>query len=518
MSWLPVLPLLLPAATAVATLLSGRAPRLRRTLALAGSAALLAAAGALVAAVWRHGILAVQVGGWPAPFGITLAADHLSAALVLIAALVSLGGALYAADPRDAEREALGFHPLYHVLMFGVCGAFLTGDLFNLYVWFEVILIASFALLVLGNERGQLRGAAKYMVLNLIASFTLLAAVGLLYGVTGTLNMADLAVRLAEADSAGLVLGLSMLFLVSFGIKAAVFPLFFAVPAAYHTPPAVISAVFAGLLTKVAMYAVFRVFTLLFTQAVGFTHSVVLLVAGFTMAVGVLGALAQEEIRRILSFQIVSGMGYMAMGLGLFTPLALAGGIFYMFHDILVKANLFFVGGLVERHGGAGRLARLGGLYRSRPFLATLFLIPAFSLAGFPPLSGFWAKLILIKAGLDAGAWLIVGVALAVGLLTLFSMMRIWLGAFWKPEADERVAADETVAGGERAGAAAAGAAFGGSTAPIGRMAAAPAVGLAALTLLIGLWAQPLLDYSERAAGELLDPSRYVAAVLEARP
>ncbi len=494
MSWLPVVPLLIPVITAGGTLLTHRHPPSRRAIGMAGALALVAAAVVLVVAVWRHGVLAVQMGAWPAPFGITLVADHFSAGLVLVAAVIGLAGVLYAAGSLDADREAFGFHPLYHILFFGVCGAFLTGDLFNLYVWFEVLLIASFTLMVLGNDPPQLKGTAKYVVLNLVASFAILAAVGLLYGVAGTLNMADLAGRLVEAESQAVVMGLAMLFLVAFGIKAAIFPLFFAVPAAYHTPPAVVSAVFAGLLTKVGVYAIFRVFTLLFTQSVSYTHSIILALAGLTMIVGVLGAIVQGEIRRILSFQIVSAMGYMLMGLALFTPLALAGGIFYVFHDMIVKANLFFVGGLIERQGGAHRLSGLGGLYRATPALAVLFVIPAFSLAGFPPLSGFWAKLILIKAGLEIEAYLIVAVALAVGLLTLFSMTRIWAGAFWRPfpDADGRPP----------------------STRRSGFLTVAPVVGLAALTLLIGLWAEPLLEYCNRAAAELLNPSAYLTAVL----
>ena len=493
MTWLLILPILIPLATAVLALFARASVRAQRVISVAGAGALLAAAVALMAGVWQGGVQALQVGSWAAPFGITLVADLLGAVMVLITAIVGLAAAVYALAAVDEARERFHYHPLYHILLMGVCGAFLTGDLFNLYVWFEVLLIASFVLLVLGNERGQVRGAVVYVAVNLVGSMCFLAAVGLLYGIGGTLNLADLSVKLAATDAPGLVTAISMLFLIAFGIKAAVFPLFFWLPASYHTPPIAVAAVFAGLLTKVGVYALVRVFTLLFTQDVGFTHTLLLWIAGLTMVTGVLGAAAQTDVRKILSFHIVSQIGYMVMGLALFTPLALVGAVFYIVHHIIVKANLFLVAGVAERLVGSFELKNLGGLYRAHPWLAILFLIPAFSLAGFPPLSGFWAKLILIKAALDAGAWVIVGVALVVGLLTLFSMTKIWNGAFWKPLAEGLAPAP----------------ARGGVV-----LMASPVVVLAALTLVIGLWAEPFVVFATEAAAALLDPTAYVAAVL----
>ena len=497
MNGLLVLPIVIPLATAVASLLARKSRRMQRVLSVIGTGVLLAAAIWLLARVWQHGVQVLQVGGWAAPFGITLVADLLSAVMVLIAAVTGLAVAVYALGSVDEGRERFHYHPLYHLLLLGVCGAFITGDLFNLYVWFEVLLISSFVLLVLGNERAQVRGAVTYVMINLVASLCFLAAVGLLYGLTGTLNMADLAVRLAETDAPGLVTAISMLFLIAFGVKAAVFPLFFWLPASYHTPPVAVSAIFAGLLTKVGVYALIRVYTLLFTQDVGYTHTILLVVAGLTMVTGVLGAAAQTDVRKILSFHIISQIGYMVMGLALFTPLALVGAVFYIVHHIIVKANLFLVAGVAERLVGSFDLKSLGGLYHRHPWLAILFVIPAFSLAGFPPLSGFWAKLILIKAGLDAGAYVIVAVALVVGLLTLFSMTKIWDGAFWKP----RVAGLSPRP------------ARGGVVLMI-----SPVIGLAALTLVIGLWAEPFFQFAMASAAELLDSTTYIQAVLGAQP
>jgi multicomponent Na+:H+ antiporter subunit D len=495
-----VLPILIPLVTAAVALAAWRHVRLQRWLGVAGAAALLGAALALLDRVGREGIQAVQMGGWPAPFGITFVADLLSAIMVGLAGLVGLGVAVYSLVDIDVRREAFGYYPLLHILLMGVCGAFLTGDIFNLYVWFEVMLMASFVLLALGGERAQIEGATKYVTLNLLSSAIFLAAVGILYGAAGTLNMADLAARLHDIVAPGLVSTIAMLFLVAFGIKAAVFPLFFWLPASYHTPPVAVSAVFAGLLTKVGVYALIRVFTLLFVRDTGYTHTLILVIAGFTMVTGVLGAAAQGEFRRILSFHIVSQIGYMIMGLGLYTPLGLGGSVFYIVHHVVVKTNLFLVSGIAQRLGGAGELARLGGLYGRFPGLAVLFLVPALSLAGVPPLSGFFAKLALVRAGLAAEQYVVVAVALAVSLLTLFSMTKIWAEVFWKP-----------------APAAEAAAAVGGDD---GRRAVlvAPIAVLAAITVMIGLGAEPVLVLSTRAAEQLLDPAGYVAAVMGARP
>jgi multicomponent Na+:H+ antiporter subunit D len=358
------------------------------------------------------------------------------------------------------------------------------------------MLLASFVLMSLGGERAQLDGALKYVFINLLASAIFLTAIGLTYGMTGTLNMADLAVKLPQVENAGLVTTVATLYLVAFGVKAGIFPLFFWLPASYHTPPAAVSAIFAGLLTKVGVYTLIRAFTLLFTQDVGYTHTLILWASGLTMVTGVLGAAAQYEIRRILSWHIISQIGYMIMGLALFTPLAIVGSVFYITHHIIVKTNLFLVGGVARRLTGSFELKEIGGLYKASPLLSILFLIPAFSLAGFPPLSGFWAKYILVRAGLETGAYWIVGVALVVGILTLFSMTKIWAEAFWKPMP------------------------AGAHPAPTGtrfRALAAlylPIIFLAALTMLIGVYAQPFFVLAEASAAELLDKRVYVEAVL----
>ncbi|MDP1548042.1 MAG: Na+/H+ antiporter subunit D [Anaerolineales bacterium] len=503
MNTLLVLPIIIPMLTGITALLAYKSRNAQRWLSVLGSAALLVSAVWLLIEVEHSGIRATQIGAWPAPFGITLVADLLSAIMVTLTGIIGFAVAIYSLATADPAHERFGFHQLYQFLLMGVCGAFLTGDLFNLYVWFEVMLMASFVLLALGGERGQMEGAIKYVTLNLMASAVFLAALGLLYGTVGTLNMADVANKTAAgltAEQSGWMTTLSILFLIAFGIKAAVFPLFFWLPASYHTPPVAVSAVFAGLLTKVGVYALIRVFTLIFVQDTGFTHNLILVVAGFTMVTGVLGAVAQGEFRRVLSFHIISQIGYMVMGLGLFTPLALAGSVFYITHHIIVKTNLFLVSGVVKRLHGTLELKKLGGLYQLMPMLGILFLIPALSLAGIPPLSGFFAKLSLVQAGLENGAYFIVVVSLAVSLLTIFSMMKLWNEAFWKKSPTAEEVALPSLSKQQWAA------------------LLAPIAVLAAITVVIGLGASSTFALALRASEQLMDPSAYIQAVLEITP
>jgi len=491
-----ILPIALPLATMAVLVLAWNSMIAQKVIGVAGSTLLLLSAAALMWLVDREDILVLQVGSWPAPFGITLVADRLSSIMVMLAGLMAFAVSVYSLATVDDRRVAFGFHPLVQLLLMGVCGAFLTGDIFNLYVWFEVMLIASFVLLTLGGERGQLEGAIKYVTLNLISSAVFLAAIGVLYAATGTLNMADLALKLRSFPDEEVVSVLAMLFLIAFGTKAAVFPLFFWLPASYHTPPVAVSAIFAGLLTKVGVYSLIRAFTLLFVTDREFTHNLLLLIAALTMVTGVLGAMAQSEIRRILSFHIVSQIGYMLMGLALFTPLALAGSIFYIIHHIVVKTNLFLIGGIAEQRFGSGQLAKIGGLYRNAPVLAVLFFLSAMSLAGIPPLSGFFAKLTLIRGGLEAESYAIVATALAVSLLTLFSMTKIWAEAFWKPEPEDAVVCQAN---------------------PSWRLRFClfgPPIMLASITVGIGVLAGPVMNASMATAEQLLDPDVYIDAVL----
>ena len=419
MSTLIILPIIIPLFTAIVALLAGR--RAQRSISLLGTTALLAASIALLLQTLKAGYIVLQVGDWPAPFGISFVVDIFGAIMVLLAGIMGFATALFSWHGMDADRLKFGYAPLFNILLMGVNGAFITGDIFNMYVWFEVLLISSFVLMVLGGEKPQLEGAIKYVTLNLISSTFFLFGIAMIYSRLGTLNFADLAFKIQQVEDLGMLKVAALFFLAAFGIKAAVFPLYFWLPASYHTPPAAVSAIFAGLLTKVGVYALIRVFTLIFIHDMAFTHNLLLIIAGFTMFFGVIGAAVQYDFRRILSFHIISQIGYMVMGLGFFTKTAIAGAIFFIFHNIIAKSNLFLISGLVEKMRGTNDLKKLGGLYKLEPLIAILFIIPAFSLAGIPPLSGFWAKFLLVKAGLELEGYFITFIALFVSLLTFRS-------------------------------------------------------------------------------------------------
>lgn len=478
-------------------------PSVQKYICLAGTATFLVLAAMLLYDVRRHGILTLQVGNWPAPFGITLVADLFSAIMVLITAIIGLTTLVYGLEDVNAERKSKGFYPIFLFLLFGVCGSFLAGDVFNLFVWFEVMLVSSFVLISLGSTKAQLEGSVKYVILNFIASGFFLTGIGILYKATGALNMAELALIIREQDTnSGLITLSAIFFFMSFGIKSAVFPLFAWLPASYHTPPVSVSGLMAGLLTKVGVYTLIRFFSMIFIQEMAFTHTLLLIVAAFTMVSGVLGAMAQNEFRKVLSFHIVSQIGYMVMGLAIFTPLALAGAVFYIIHHIVVKTNLFLISGIAKTVNGHYLLNRGGGMYDRFPLIAGLFVISAFSLAGIPPLSGFWGKFILARAGLEAGQVAIVVVSLAVGLLTLYSMVKIWTSVFWANDTEKK---DHLAA-----------------EAPFTQksllqkkyLMVLPVAALASITLFLGLNPDFLVSLSTDIATQLLNPEEYIKAVL----
>ncbi|MBN1153575.1 Na+/H+ antiporter subunit D [candidate division KSB1 bacterium] len=500
MNVLIISPVIIPFTTAIILLLLFKLKSVQRYISLIGSLVSLGISISLLVHTIDSGILSVQIGNWPAPYGITIVSDLFSAIMVVMTALMSLTVNIYSMIDIDTKRIQYGYFPLINILLMGVNGAFLTGDIFNLYVWFEVMLMSSFVLMVLGGERKQMEGAVKYVTLNLISSALFLAGLGILYGEIGTLNMADIAYTLRATADATVTGSTAMLFFIAFGIKAAIFPLFFWLPASYHTPPASVSALFAGLLTKVGVYSLIRSFTLFFVQDATFFHEFMIIIAGFTMLTGVLGAASQFEFRRVLSFHIISQIGYMIMGLGIFTPLAIAGSIFFLIHNMITKTNLFFISGVVYRLKGSYELKKLGGLYASHPWLSIFLVISAFSLAGLPPLSGFWAKFALIKAGLQSQDYPIVFIALFVSMLTLFSMVKIWAEAFWKKQPSQKndfkskLSARDYIV----------------MIIPIGM--------LALLAVAIGIGFEPLMNICMKAASQLLNPELYIQSILGGYP
>jgi multicomponent Na+:H+ antiporter subunit D len=510
---LVISPLLLPLLGAGLSLICWRRPRLQAAAGITAAVLMLPAAVLLLHQVRQHGPLATQIGAWPAPLGITLVADGLSALMVLLAAVIGMLVAIYGAAETPLRQSRRAFLPLLHVLLLGVNGAFLTGDLFNLYVWFEVLLAASFGLLVLGGRREDLEGALKALTLNLFGSLLFLLAVGAIYGLAGTLNMADLHGRLIEVHAArpNAVVAAALLLAVAFSLKAALFPLYFWLPASYHVPSAGTCALFAALLTKVGVYSLLRVFTLPLA-AVPDVYPVILVATTITMLSGVLGAVAQMEMKRILAWHSISQVGYIAVGVGLLAApdpqvrmAGLVAAIFFVVHHGLVKPALFLIAGLVGRELGTTALKPAGGLYDARPALAVLFLLAAFSLAGLPPLSGFWAKLAVVRASAQAGQWWVLGVALTAGLLTLLSMLKIWFEVFWKPAAAATAmpGVQPTTPSSVPA-----------TATPGSRPMWAVTAALVLLVTALGLVPAPLMDAARLAAESLMHPQAYIEAVL----
>ena len=471
-------PLLVPLGTALVTLLAAEWPRLQRTLSLAGALALLACTVALLAQVDAHGSLRVAFGGWEAPFGIEFAADRLGASMALITAIMGVATLVFQFSDADPAPHSATLLPLVHALLAGVGAAFLTADLFNLYVWFEVMLIAALGLLAHGAGPRQLDATLKYFVLNALGTLLLLMSIAWLYGATGHLNFGALE-RAGQAADPARMLPLVAALTLAFLVKAGAFPLYAWLPASYHTLPAPLAALFAALLTKVGVYAVLRLLGDIYAASPAVLFDVLGWIAVATMLFGVLGAAWHWDMRRILAFHIISQIGYMLLGVALASREGTVGTVFYIVHHIIVKANLFLVAAIVFRLAGSYDLRRCGGLYALRPWLGVLFLVPALSLVGIPPLSGFWAKFIVVREAVLQGHYAWAAAALLVGFLTLYSMMKIWFEAFWKPHPapDWRLPQDTRLA-----------------------PAYVATVGLALLTVAIGLFPEPLAQFAQQAA------------------
>ena len=426
-------PLLVPLFTALLTALLAKHAALRKGVSLLGAIVLLLCAILLFVEVTQDGRQSVALGNWPLPYAIELAADLLSAALVLITALLGAAVLLYEWRWNETATAGPGLHPLLHALLASVGAVFLAADLFNLYVWFELMLISVLGLLVLGGTRRNLDAAFKYFSVSMLGTLLLLGAVGMLYGATGQLNFIALREAALRPELAGVLPAYVGLILLAFLLKAGAFPLFAWLPASYHTLPAPVLALVGGLLTKVAAYVLLRLLGDVFVATPGMLLEALGWLAVITMVTGVLGAAYHWDLRRILAFHIVSQIGYLLLGIALATPAGAAGTVYFLFHNILVKANLFLIAGLMWAAAGHYDLRRIGGLYRARPLLAVLFLVSAFSLVGVPPTSGFWGKFLLLREAFAQGRFVWGGIALVVGFLTLYSMNKIWLEGFWKP-------------------------------------------------------------------------------------
>lgn len=501
----------IPLLGAAVTLALGRRRRQQIVVSVLSLTSVAAISAVLLFLVDRDGPGVVHVGGWDAPWGIVLVVDRLSAIMLLVSALMLLGVLIFAVGQgiADGDRDTPVsiFHPTYLVLAAGLFDAFVAGDLFNMYVGFEMLLSASYVLLTLGGTGARIRAGITYIVVSLMSSLLFLSAIALLYGATGTVTMALLAERIPDLPSdVQLILGL--LLLLAFCVKAAVFPLSFWLPDSYPTAPAPVTAVFAGLLTKVGIYAIIRTQTLLFPDN---QLTVPLMIAALlTLVVGILGALAQADIKRLLSFTLVSHIGYMLFGIAIGTQLGMAATIFYVVHHITIQTTLFLCAGLIERVGGTTSLSRLGGLLKAAPFVAVLYFIGAMNLGGIPPFSGFLGKVALFQAGVGLGdplSYVLIAAGAATSLLTLYALARAWNMAFWRTrdEAEELESPDSMLEAPQDEGTV--------KTKTISPMMTGATTAMLALTVALTVFAGPIFGLTDRAAANIENPSTYIDAV-----
>lgn len=473
-----IAPLLVPLVTAVVTLLLYRQPRLQQSVSIAGAAILFASAIWLFGVVLEKDSIAVGMGDWPPPYAVAFIADRLSSIMVLISAGLGLGVLVYNAGMPGDDNASPMLHPLVHGMLAAVCGTVLTADLFNLYVWFELMLITVLGLLVVNNGLRNLEAAFKYFALNLLGTLLFLASVALLYGVTGHLSFAALAEAAQRPGLESAVPVYVAMLCTAFLLKAAAFPLYFWLPASYHTLPLPLLALIGGLITKVGIYVLLRITGEVFVAQPAVFYQALGWMAVATMVSGVLGAAYHWDLRRILAFHIVSQIGYLMLAVAIATPQSGAAGVFFMVHNILAKATLFLIAGIMLRRAGHYDLRRIGGLYPTSPVLGMCFLIAGFSLVGVPPSSGFWGKFMLVQESFAQEHFIWGGFALAVGLLTLYSMIKIWMEGFWKPHPSGQLATKAS---------------------PAITLDSSVVLILVALLVVMGVYPEPLIEYANSA-------------------
>lgn len=483
--------------TAILQLIAWRKTITQRYLSVGGTFLALIVAIRLFEKVYTDGTLTLNASNWEAPFGIVFVADLLAVTLVLLTSIAGFAVSIFSTTGLSRQRMMYGYFPIFHFLLMGLIGAFLTGDIFNLYVWFEVIIISSFVLMTLGGRKAQLEGAIKYMALNILASMFFLTGIGILYGITGSLNMADLALKIQAVKNQTLIGITSIFFILGFGIKSAVFPLYYWLPSSYHTPPSAVAATFGGLLTKVGIYAMLRVFSLIFIPD-DFTKQLLLVIAVLTILTGALGALVKTNVRRLFSYLIVCHIGFMVGGLAMFTKIALMGTIFYLIHDIMVKTNMFLIAGVIRQLRGSMDLAKLGGIYGEYPKISLLIAIVLFSLVGIPPLSGFWPKIFLFQEAFGQGQYIYVAALIVGSLATLYVIAQLWSEVFWKNAPDPSVLENKF------------------EPMPLFKkiLLILPVAILAGASLYIGLYAEGVVQVADRISNELIDTTPYIEAVL----
>ncbi len=492
MTNLLILPILIPLLTAVILMFFGKQIKVQRGIAAVSTAATIAASFVLVGTIHEQGIQTLNLSSWEAPFGITLVSDMLSALLVTTTSIITFVVVIYSFKSIGIEREKFYYYPVIQFLLVGVNGAFTTGDIFNLFVFFEVMLMSSYVLLVLGGTKIQLRESIKYLLVNVISSALFVIAVAYLYSVVGTLNMADISVKIAEVNQPAILTVVAVLFLIVFGLKGGIFPLYFWLPGSYYAPPMPILALFGALLTKVGIYSIMRTYTLFFYHDTGFTHEMLSVLAMITIVVGCIGAIAYWDVKKIIIYNIVIAVGVILFGVSVMSPESLEGSVYYLIHDMIIKAALFLLIGVMIKITGTTNLRKMGGLIKEYPWLGWTFLVAAFSLSGIPPLSGFIGKLLILRGSFSTEDYVGAALVLASSLLVLYSVIKIFLNGIWGMPKE-----------------------YNGISKGNARYLWSTSAILVALAVCYGFGAEAIRPFISQATEVLLDPTIYIDAVLK---
>ncbi|TCI37615.1 MULTISPECIES: Na+/H+ antiporter subunit D [unclassified Exiguobacterium] len=489
---LPIFPIVIPALAAVILMFAPKQVRLQRVMALGALLVTFAVSVLLVFTVSQDGILTVNLGNWPAPFGITLVSDMLSALLVTTSTLIVFFIVWFATHYFSDAYESNYVYVAMLFLLVGVNGAFTTGDIFNLFVFFEVFLISSYVLIVLGGKGVQLRESIKYLLVNVIASALFVMAVALLYGVVGTLSLADLAQKIPLVENQNVITVIGVLFVIVFGMKGALVPLHYWLPGSYVVAPTPILAMFGALLTKVGVYSILRTYTLLFDTG-SFMQTFLIVLAVLTIVIGMTGAIAYNDVKLIIIYNIMIAVGVILYGIALNTQTSLEGALYYLMHDMLIKAALFMLVGMMIGITGSGQLRDMGGLITRFPLFGWTFFIAALSLAGIPPLSGFFGKLLIVQGGVADGDLFGPLLILLSSLFVLFSVIKIFLYGFWGEE--RRV--------------------YDGPLVPYMNRLIVPTLLLVAVAVAYGFGAEAMHPFITQAIEPLVDPEIYIDAVIK---